>query len=63
MAMKKPKRVSTAVGLLYASSLLGLLEVTTSARLTGGYSPFASIDITLYSILLVVALWPYGKPV
>lgn len=55
MAMKKPKRVSTAIGLLYASSLLGLLEVTTSATLTGGYSPFASIDITLYSILLVIA--------
>jgi hypothetical protein len=48
MAMKKPKRVSVAVGLLYASSLLGLLEVTTSATLIGGYLSLASIEITLY---------------
>ena len=51
MAMYKPKRVNTAVFMLYAVSVLGILELFTSASVTGKLTPLLSVDIIAYACL------------
>ena len=55
MAMPKPKRVNTAVWLLYAVSVLGVLELFTSATIKGGTTPLIALDIVVYLCLILIA--------
>jgi|APSaa5957512535_1039671.scaffolds.fasta_scaffold196274_1 hypothetical protein len=55
MAMPKPKRVNTAVWLLYAVSVLGILELFSSATIKGETTPLIALDIVVYLCLILIA--------
>jgi hypothetical protein len=55
MVMYKPKRVNTAIFMLYAVSVLGILELFTSASVLGKITPLVSVDIIAYVCLFLVS--------
>ncbi|MBK2126357.1 hypothetical protein [Fangia hongkongensis] len=55
--MLRPKRVYAAIWMLYAVSILGLLDMLTSYTLMMIQPHFVWVDAIAYIILIVVAFW------
>ncbi|MCF6775962.1 hypothetical protein L3V83_05155 [Thiotrichales bacterium 19X7-9] len=53
--MMKPQRVSVAVALLYASSVLGAMELLMSGRMLKFFTPLIYLDLIAYAVLIVIA--------
>tara|TARA_R110002167_G_scaffold54011_1_gene154252 strand:- start:737 stop:1108 length:372 start_codon:yes stop_codon:yes gene_type:complete len=55
MSMPKPKRVNTAVWILYVISFLGILELFTSASIKGENPPLMLLDIIVFIAMIGIA--------
>ncbi|MCF6765700.1 hypothetical protein L3V82_07935 [Thiotrichales bacterium 19S3-7] len=53
--MDKPQRVSVAVALLYASSILGAMELLMSGVMLKFFTPLIYLDLIAYAVLIIIA--------
>ncbi|MFZ9036295.1 MAG: hypothetical protein ACO2ZM_09325 [Francisellaceae bacterium] len=56
MNSDKPRRIKVATVLIIATSLFALLEQITSADIRGIYTNLFSADITVYGVMIILAL-------